>query len=223
METCFAFDAAGVGVDSGHAPVAVVAAVPALVEVGGFVYFFAPAGVDGDVEVGDEFACEAEAVVDSVAVGREGVGDEEVVAAAGYFNAVNGYFAIPGATEGVGNGDAVDGDGVGWGGEGIGRGGAVEGVAVGPGVGGAGYFGGVEADALGEEEDGVVGPGAEVPKGGVLDDDGGVAIGAAGGVVEVDDVGAGAEVLDEGVGGCGTGEAIGEVYPAVAVGVAEYG
>ena len=60
---------AGIGIDSGKARVAVVATVPAFVQVVGFKYLLAPTGVDGYVEVEDEVASEAELVVDSVKVG----------------------------------------------------------------------------------------------------------------------------------------------------------
>ena len=195
----FALDVAGVGVDSGKAGIAVVVAVPALVDVVGFEYFLTPAGIDGKVEIEHKVTTETELVVDAVEVGREGVRNKDVGFAADDFGTAERDTASPRAIETVGDGDAVDGYSVGWSGDRVGSVRVVERVGVGPLVGGAGDFGDVELYAFGEEEYGVVGPDTHVTEVGVANDFGGGLIGTAGGVGEVDGVGTFAEAVKKGV------------------------
>ena len=190
MHACFALNAAGVGIDAGHAPVVVVTAIPAVVDAMGFVYFLAPAGVDCYIEIGDIVASETEAVVDAVAIGREGVGDKHIGPSAGDADAADGQLAIPGASQAVGDGDAVDSEGVGGCGQGVGRGGTVEGVGMVPAVAGSIDMGGMQVSALGEEYECFVGPEVDMYQVGVADDDGGVEVGTAGGVAQQGDIGA---------------------------------
>ena len=160
LETCLALDAARISVDSRHAPVVVVPTVPAAVYVVCFEYFFAPTGVDGQIEVGDEVAMEAESVVDAVAIGREGVRNEDVGTPADDFGAVEEDVTCPCAAQGVGDGDLIASEGIGRGGKGVGGGGAVESVGIGPTIASSRDGGNMEVGTLVEVEEGFVGPDA---------------------------------------------------------------
>lgn len=160
LETCLALDAARISVDSRHAPVVVVTTVPAAVYVVCFEHFFAPTGVDGQIEFGDEVAMEAESVVDAVAIGREGVRDEDVGTSADDFGAVEKDVACPCASQGVGDGDLIASEGIGWSGEGVGGGGAVESVGIRPTIASPRDRCYMEVGTLVEVEEGFVGPDA---------------------------------------------------------------
>ena len=130
--------------------------------------------------------------------------------------AIEGQLSRPGAAQRVGDGHAVDGEGVGRGGHRIGRCGMVEGVGGYPVVASAGHCGDVQTGAFGEVEVGVVGPHTHVVKRGVAGDDGGVVIGTSGCVVQEGYVGAFAEAIDEGVAYSVVENVVAQLYRALA-------
>ena len=152
-----AFDAAVVDVDAGHAPVVLVASVPALAEVGGLKHLFAPTRKDGYAELVNPFARETQLVVLAVVVGGECIGDENVRFAAVHADAVYQQGVGVGAAHRIGHHDHEEGRVV-QRRHGVGSGRAAEEGRGAPPVAAMRYGGDVQRGAVAAEDHAVVGP-----------------------------------------------------------------